>query len=753
MHAPARAARWLLTGWIIAVSAPHEAGAQAASQGASPNASQTVAPRALAELLADASVRNALPPDLIAYKSRVETEVAILLRREEGSEAVAAIEDVASTLRWTRAGLTDQRVIGYRAQRTGFSISMLSAVRTGWLNPTLYGNRLRIRTSSGNRAARAAESMRRDGSDTLQAVHPLATDRDRFYTFSGGDTVVTMRTGTRAIPIVHVRVRPREDVKERVLLFDGELDLDASRGALVKLRGHFVRRNDKPQGGLVAKAVGSLVESVAFIEYENAERSEKYWLPARQRLELQVASPFTGDGRAVIRIVSRFGEMAVNDTTLSDATLASADSMRQFMRRRLTYAPSDSLDRFNEWQGTIGSLVEGMHSDDFAAIGPDRWRTTGPPRAEFMSPRGADVLHFNRVEGLYTGVGAKLSLRDVAPGVVARGTVGYAWNEQTVRGRVAVERTRGAFTLEVRGGRTLDNTNDFRAPLDSGLSIFSVFGTQDPYDYVDRRGGALSGIWRTRQRDALLRLDAGVFDDRYRAATYKRGPLRNGEPYRENRGIDEGGYVRTAALLDWHPDVSSDFVKSGVGARVSYERGDGTIAFQRAETRLTARQLFGPFTAVARGDAGAVIGARIPPQQLFELGSQQGLPGYEDKEFVGSRAAIVRGLLMYTTPWFKQPLRVTRRILFPGITPGASVALQSGWTELHNTAARESVLRFGLRADSTGALEPVATTTDGWRATVSTGLRFFSGSLFVGVARPIDRAGKWKSVVQFGQQW
>ena len=717
-----------------------------------PLAADAQSPRALSALLTDASVRNLLPPDLIAYKARVETEVAILLRREEGSEAVAAIEDVASNLRWTRAGVTDQHVIGYRAQRTGFSVSMLSAVRTGWLNPTLYGNRLRIRTRSGNRAVRATEALRKDGSDTLQAVHPLATDRDRFYTFSGGDTVVTMRTGTRAIPIVHVRVRPREDVQERVLLFDGELDLDASRGALVRMRGHFVRRNDQT-GGVTARVLGGLVESVAFIEYENAEHSEQYWLPARQRLELQVASPLTGDGRAVIRIVSRFSDMAVNDTTLSAATLAQADSLRRLSGRRLSYAPRDSMDRYNEWQGGIGTLVEGMHSDDFAAIGPDRWRPTGPPRIEFMSPRGADVLHFNRVEGLYTGIGAKLSLRDLAPGVIARGTIGWAWNEMTARGRLAVERTRGAFTLEARGGRTLDNTNDFRAPLDSGLSVFSVFGTQDPYDYVDRRGAALSGIWRTRQRDALLRLDLGTFDDRYRPATYKRAPIRRKDPYRANRGIDEGGYVRSAALLDWHPDVSSDFVKSGVGARVSYERGDGTLSFQRAETRLTARQLFGPFTTVARVDAGAVLGERIPPQQLFELGNQQGLPGYGDKEFVGSRAAIVRGLFMYTTPWFKQPVRVTRRIMFPGITPGVSVALQSGWTELHNTAARESVLRFGLRADSTGALVPVATVTDGWRATAAAGLRFFSGSLFVGVARPIDRAGPWRSQVQFGQQW
>src|SRR5687768_13117236 len=75
------------------------------------------APRALDELLADASRRNVLPPELLAYKAQVETEVAVLIRRDEGTEAVAAIEDVASALRWTRGGVYDQRVTGYRAQR------------------------------------------------------------------------------------------------------------------------------------------------------------------------------------------------------------------------------------------------------------------------------------------------------------------------------------------------------------------------------------------------------------------------------------------------------------------------------------------------------------------------------------------------------------------------------------------------------------------------------------------------------------
>ena len=721
---------------LVAASAPSRVQAQTSS---------AIALRALNELLADASRRNVLPPTLIAYKAQVESEIAVLLRREEGTEAVNTIEQIASELRWTRSGYYDQHVIGYRAQQIGANFSMLSVFQTGWLQPALYGNRLRVtRRSSATNAGRG--TVRRDGLDTLPAVHPLATDRDSYYRYSGGDTIVTMRTGDRSIPIVHVRVQPRTDVKARVLLFDGELDLDASRGALVRMRGTFVRLN-APRSPLGA----ALVDAVAFIEYENAERLANYWLPAKQRIELQVTSPLFGDGRAVIRIVSRFAQMEVNDTTLIAATQASADSTRAATRRRLSFAPTDSLNGFGRWRGGIGAITVGMHADDFNDIGPDRWRPSGPPRFDLSAPRASDIFHFNRVEGVYTGLGAKIALRDLAPGVTIRANAGWAWNEHAARGRLSVQRASGPWTIEVRGGRSLDNTNDFRVPLDSGGSFGALFSSRDPYDYVDRRSATVAAIRRIAGRALALRAELGVADDRYRPATYVRSPF-GGDAFRPNRGVEEGGYVRSAALVEWHPDVSAEFLRPGIGARLSYERGDGTVAFQRLEVRVVARRPFGPFVAAVRGDVGTLLGDRLPPQQLFELGDNQNLPGYFDKEFAGTRAAVLRGQLQYTTRYLRQPIRI-RRFFLPAISPGASVGLQSGWTEIPNAAARAAVLKLGLHADSTGALVPVSRATGGGRASVTAGLRFFGGAVFVGASRPVDHSAKWRSLISFGQQW
>ena len=392
-----------------------------------------------------------------------------------------------------------------------------------------------------------------------------------------------------------------------------------------------------------------------------------------------------------------------------------------------------------------------MHADDFNDIGPDRWRPTGPPRFDLSAPRASDIFHFNRVEGVYTGLGAKLALRDLAPGVTIRANAGWAWNEHTARGRLSVQRASGPWTLEVRGGRSLDNTNDFRVPLDSGGSFGALFSSRDPYDYVDRRSATVAAVRRIGGRALALRAELGVADDRYRPATYVRSPF-GGDAFRPNRGVEQGGYVRSAALVEWHPDVSAEFLRPGLGARLSYERGDGTVAFQRLEARVVARRPFGPFVAVVRGDVGTLLGDRLPPQQLFELGDNQNLPGYFDKEFAGTRAAVLRGQIQYTTRYLQQPIRI-RRLFLPAISPGASIGLQSGWTEIPNAAARAAVLKLGLQVDSTGALIPVSRATGGGRASVTAGLRFFGGAVFVGASRPVDHSAKWSSLISFGQQW
>ena len=354
------------------------------------------------------------------------------------------------------------------------------------------------------------------------------------------------------------------------------------------------------------------------------------------------------------------------------------------------------------------------------------------------------------MEGAFTGFGARLALRDVAPGTVLRATGGYAWSEGAVRGRVELLRDRGPWRVMLRAGRSLDLTNDFRNPLDSGSTLGALTG-QDEYDYVDR---AFAGAQVERTIGARAwqwRIESGVARDEALSPAYASAPV-GGLAFRLNRGVDAGTYWRNAFTLAWRPDGSAEFLRPGWSGRLYAEHGVGDLDYTRLEARLTARRLWGPFTAVARADAGVLLGGSLPSQQLFELGRSQGLPGFDYKDFAGTEAGVVRGLVLWTGPWLRQPIRLGRALFLPAVAPGASVGLQSGYTAAPGAAARASVLRLGAVADSLGGFVPVSRVSDGWRSSLSAGLRFFSGSLFIGGAQPLERGGAWRWLVTFGQQ-
>ena len=723
---------------------------------------------ALRALVADAAEKNKLPADLRSYRAQAETEIAILSRRAEGTEGPVVIEQIASEVRWARDGRYEQRVLGYRSQQIGLTMSLLGLLDNGWVTPTLYGNRLRFHAltddrSEGQAARGEKPKRRRQRTDTVFLVHPLAEDRDPVYRYTGGDTVVLIRVNGRNVPIARVHVEPHGWPRRRTGVFIGDIDLDATRRQVVRMRGQFAVIGGRR--GWRDRASAASVQAVAYVEYVNAEFDGQFWLPSFQRLELQAALPATGDARAVVRFVSRLRDHRVNDSALvfsaglavpaGDSTRGAADPRR---RRALTWAARDSVERYAAWHGELGEGTAELHADDFDDVAPDVWRPTGPPRLDVRTERSSDLFHFNRGEGVYTGLGVALRLRDAAPGVTLRATGGWAWSERAARGRVQGEWRRGRWLLGARAGRSLDLTNDFREPFDSGSTLAALLFSLDEYDYVDRRTAALSaarflGGARDGRRPLSVRIEGGLGSDRPVRARLKRGLFAGDSAFRENRGADGGRYLRAAATIEYRPDVNAEFLRPGVGAALRYERGDGDLEWQRMEARLVARRNWRRLTYAARADAGVVLADAPPPQQLFELGQNQNLPGYAYKEFAGDRAAVLRLLAMYTTPFFSSPIRLGSWMVLPSPAPALSAGVQSGWAGTSGAAALASVARLGVRQDpQTGTTVPLSRPSDGIRSSVNVGVRFFGGALFIGAARPVDHRVAWRLSLSFAQQ-
>lgn len=721
---------------------------------------------------AAATANRAPPPDLLAYGARIESELSLLVRDTLGRERVAQVEQVALTAAWQRGADYDLRVIGYRSQTVGVPYSALSIARS-WTVPYLYGDRLTLGVDVGQTTAPATRrtggpdsSARRSNGDTLRAIHPLAVDRDSYYRFSGGDTVAVLHSRARAIPIARVRVSPElssVSEGERLAAFDGEIDFDAERHEIVRMRGQFVAsaRSRGPRFSIV-RVPG--VVAVAYVELVNAEVEGRYWLPSFQRSEFQATFAPLGAERSIFRLVSRFRDMNVTaglaavDSTPEDSAGAHAERPSWSYRRRLSFAPSDSVSRYREWVEALGAATSKASASDFDDLAPDSWRSKGPPRFDLAPTKLEEVFRFNRIEGAYTGIAMGERFRDAVPGLTAHAYGGWAWTEHTARGGASVSKRSGLWTAVTRIDRALASTNDFTPPLESGGEGFgALFAGIDDQDYVDRRV-AIIGLTKMlgSAQGGLILVEGGVGEDRAEVARLERSPVVGGH-FRVNRGTLSGRYARGAVAIELHPDVTGVYLEPGVGVVASYEIAGGGLRWQRGELTVAARKNLSDFVIASRMNAGIVAGQPLPPQQLFELGGENALPGYDYKAFVGDRAAAAGVLAAYTFPLLRRPWRVIRSLVVPGLSPGIAIGAQGGWTDLSTASSRAAVRLLGAApidcALSNSCPEPVSVETRGMRATVDARLTFFGGLIGVGVARPVDRAARWRLAFRFGQEF
>ncbi len=694
-------------------------------------------------LVTRAAVANHAPPPAFGgYRAHVESEMALLLRDTVGRERAAQLEQLASSVTWSRDGAYDMHVVGYRNQSLGSPMSTLSYIR-GWTEPSLYGERLRMGAQFLPDSSSSPPPSDSERSDALLAVHPFATDREQYYRYSGGDTVTVLRVGGRAITVVRLLVTPHLADSARFGAFSGEIDLDAERGQIVRMRGRFVVLGPRRPGrrGLSPRVPGLV--AAAYVEFVNTEVNGAYWLPAFQRSEFQTTFALLGRSRAVMRIISRFSDYRIDDagsvvTTAIDVNRSS---------HATTWAASDSIGQFGEWRAPIGDITSSVSADDFDDVGPDAWKVVGAPRLDFVPANTDNLVRFDRVQGLYTGLEATVQLRSAFPGLSVGVLGGYAWTERTVRGGAHVSLRRDPWTFGARAERTLPSTNDFIRPFDpqSG-GMEAAFGSVDDFDYVDRRV-ALASVTRVigSIEGALVTLQAGAGEDRAEFSRLKQGWI-GGGTFRPNRGILPGTYALGMVDVELHPSISGDFVQPGLGARLHHEVARGALGWQRTEVSLAGRKYYGPIALSLDAQGGVVTGKVIPPQTLFELGGGSGLPGYAYKEFAGDRAALFRGYAGYTSSLWRAPRRVWRTVYIPGFAPGVAAGLNGGWTRLSSDAALRAVAGLGDAARSS----VVSRATDGVRATAGFGLTFFSGVAHIGIARPIDHAAPWKIVAGFG---
>ena len=698
----------------------------------------------LKSFIAAAALANReAPAKLNAYRAHLESEIGLIIIDTLGRERTGQVEQLASTVTWSRDSGYRTHVQGYRTQAAGIPFSM-AGVFGGWSLPMLYGERLLLGVE-GTLDTNVEVSRRRRQRDTIVAVHPFAADRDRFYRFTGGDTVATLTTETgRQIRIVRVRTIPNLGLETRFAAFDGEIDVDAASHDIVRMRGRFVV-NKPPELSLRARLIIATTGTVgvAYAEFVNAQYEDRFWLPATQRIEFQANIALFGGMRSAVRVVSRFSNLELADTVERTGPTPRA----AYTRRRLSFAPNDSMSAFSSWDRSIGEQTSSVMADDFSDVAPAAWKKQGAPIWSLYPTDPDRIVRYDRIEGLFTGLEGSVKLRSAAPGVAARAWGGWAWSEQTARGGAAVSRSWSTSSTAIDAQRALVSTSDFRFDFDGGggSSLGALLGSVEDVDYVDRWSAQLAHVRSIGIHRGVLAFGQLAYRrDEDVAESITHGPIATSTLFRPNRHAATGNYGFGSVDLQLHPNVTGLLLDPGVGLSLHAEQGLGQLNWARVESSLMAYKHYGPVTTAARISGGAVFSNDPPPQTLYELGGFGTLEGYDYKQFAGDRAAIFRGYALYGLPLFRAPYRI-KRFLIPGLSPGIGAGIDGGWTGISSDAAQRSVLALG------DGVTPISVATGRVRSSAFVGVTFFAHTFHVGLSRPTDHADRWRWVFGIGQ--
>jgi hypothetical protein len=674
------------------------------------------ATRALVHRVVGASV---LPPELRDYQAQMRSAVYLSVRPDSapGGEMPVTIDEFAGRVQWERGGTLVQTVTGHRERLlapTPYTIGTM--LESPWVVPHLYGNTIDVFQLAPNAANRVRIS---------RALHPFSAAGLAYYRYTAGDTVRirTQQGVTALVPITVSRLATAP--KDRTQLVAGTFYVDVDRAAVARARFGF----EQPAGRGV-----SLTETGFYFELESGLVEGRWWLPYRQRREVQITSPIFG-GAAAIRLV----------TALSDVRVNTGWTPEQPGQSRLAHeSPPRGTDPFREWSRTVGEELGGVDIADFAdlreAVHPAR--AGGPIRVRVPAyERGEHLFRYDRVEGPYLGLGAIVEPRDAKRRTwSAYGTLGYAFSEGVPRGEATLRRylslgaQPGMPTWSVSGTayRRLRDPQVFRPPLrwELGYAVNAALGGVDERDYYDAAGAEAfatrrSGHWTLQAGGRVEREDSVSRNtDKFLFGTAKRFPEDVG-------ATDPGTHAALEGELSYAQGGGAFSLARSVNASLRAEGGLADFRFGRVTGLLSARFPSRFVTLALRTNAGFATGT-VPPQYLYRLSGNEGLLGYPVRAFAGDKAALGRArVLFHLPPYTNRPLFRAGFFALPPLRPALVATGNAGWTDVSDRS-RASLERLG------------SDVSDGWKTSYGGGVSIFEDAVSAEYVVPASGGrGKW----------
>ena len=469
-----------------------------------------------------------------------------------------------------------------------------------------------------------------DGDEVLDVPHPLSDQGLATYDFAITPDSFSLQLPGRTIRVLEVKVRPKNDREPRII---GAVYIDPDDAQVVRMAFNFTR----------AAFRDDALEDL-FVIVENSLVSGRFWLPARQELEIRRGGTWLDYPiRGIIR-----GRWEIRDYQVNVGLTPAF-----FTGPEIVLAPKAVSDTFRFGGRLLDSLpfdVRTVSNAEIRKVQEEarslvRAQALQRPKTLALSAGGvSDFARFNRAEGFAVGLGVASRFRR---GFGARASARYGIDDREAKGSVGLDWQTPRWGIRAFGVRDFREAGDMqeRSRLINSLAA-QEFGADatDPYGVqgvglgLDARGVAGFNVRfdASLERQRPLRIRAAPAIGRFE-------PLVPAERLRARRASLAAERPTTLSFLGTEVRVSGEL-------RLSHLTTDDaavpivTSTVARAFASISVERPFESGRLVLMAAGGAVGStAALPAQEWLYFGGPVSAPGYRFHE-LGARAGATTRL-------------------------------------------------------------------------------------------------------------